>query len=209
MALVIEDGTGKTNATSLADPADIGTALAARGLSTAWDAASSTEQEVAAARASDYVNTNPRYRWRGARKTYDQAFFCPRTGWSERDGGEIPDNVVPPRVILAVALLAPRFLTGTLQSELPDLDRGGKLTSESIAGVYSASYADDAPIGAVIQYIDGLLAPLLRTVGDEPLEMQGFEYTRVGLPDTFQSDAFSPYSDSQGDLSGDGTGEGV
>jgi hypothetical protein len=44
---------------------------------------------------------------------------------------------------------------------LPDLDRGGRITSESVGGI-STSYAADAPAGAVIQAVDGLLKPLLR-----------------------------------------------
>lgn len=159
MAFTVEDGTGKNNANSLCDVATADAFWTDRG-NTDWSGQQS-DKEAALVRASDYVRNQSRYLWVGTKKTYAQVMPWPRTGATEYSGQAIPDNVVPWQVQQAVAYLALAALT---TPELqPTLEHGGKVRSESVAGVVSTTYADDAPVSDVIQFVDGLLQPLLRS----------------------------------------------
>ena len=178
MAFEVELGTGSATATALASVAFVDAFWADRGgaTNTAWAAASTGNKQLAIVIASDYIRSQPRYRWLGQRLSYAQAMPWPRTGAVERDGVAVPSNVVPWRVAQAAALLAPRALAG--EALLPDLGRGGMVTSESV-GPISASYSDKAPPGVVIQAVDGLLAPLLRRPG---LDYVGGTLVQTAIP---------------------------
>lgn len=197
MSFVVEDGTGLSTANALASVAFVDTFWTDRGGNAAWAGATAVK-EAAIVKATDYLMGQLRYRWRGTKKTAAQALMWPRTGAYERDGQAVAETIVPARVQQAVAFLAPRLVGKALEVELPDLDRGGRVTSKSIAGVISTSYADDAPIGKVIQYVDGLLMPLLHGSEQEVFAEGALEYARIGLPDIFQSDWDAPHSESSG-----------
>ena len=160
MAFVAEDGTGLATATSLVSVATTDTYWADRGGAdnTTWVAATTASKQAALIKATDYVRHARRYRWLGTRKSYAQTMPWPRTGVTERDGLAVADTIVPWQVQQAVASLAVRALTEDL---LPDLERGGHITSETV-GPLSVTYGDGAPLGSVIQRVDGLVAPLLR-----------------------------------------------
>lgn len=157
MAFVVEDGTGLATATSLLAVADADTYWADRANAT-WAAATTAAKQAALITASDYLRNQRRYRWLGVRKSYTQTMPWPRTGVVERDGLAVAATLVPWQVQQAVAALAVRALSEDLQA---DLVRGGHVTSESV-GPLSVTYGEGAPLGVVIQTVDGLLAPLLR-----------------------------------------------
>jgi hypothetical protein len=135
MGFVVEDGTGRADATSLVSLEKANTYWTDRPLTTggvAWNAISTAERQERLIVASDYIRNQKRYRWRGTKKTYAQRMPFPRTGLMERDGQEVPDNVVPHQVEEAVMFLAARAVAEDLQ---PDLERGGRVASVGVAGI--------------------------------------------------------------------------
>lgn len=161
--LVIEDGTGVPGANSLVSVGYVTTWGAGRGL-TDFAAGAQADQEIACIKASDYIRTCPRYlnRWSGSKKTYAQSFPWPRTGAAEQYGAIIPDTVVPWQAMEAVAYLAHRAFAG--EDLQPDLERGDMLTHKRI-GPIAKQWDPRAPVGVVMQIVDGLLAPLFMYAG--------------------------------------------
>jgi hypothetical protein len=188
MALVVEDGTGLTNAQSLCSVATADSYWTTRGgtLGESWGAAVVVDKELALARASDYVRNQSRYRWRGSKKTYAQRMPWPRLGAVERDGPAIPETVVPWQVAEAVSYLAARSVGGEDLS--PDLARGGRIVSERI-DVLSTTYGDDASPYDILQVVDGLLAPLLRQTLDDSMSAAPV-YEQPSTPDGFNPGEF-------------------
>lgn len=192
MAVVVEDGTGLATANTLIAAADVTAFWADRGGNATWTALSSPEKDARVVLATDYLLTNPRYkRIRGTKKTATQRLMWPRTGCFERDGLEVPDDEVPQAWKDAVSLLAP--LATSLPALLPDLSRGGRIKSEALTGVGSRTYADNAPVGTVIQYVDGLLLPFLLEPGE--FDVSSFDGSQAiagvaALPLVFESDYF-------------------
>lgn len=121
MALVVENGSGVTDANSYVDVAYLDAYHTARG-NAGWLASGVTEaQKVEAAlRAMLYVET---FRFRGQKAAVLQNCAFPRVGAVTRDGLEWPQNAVPEAVRQAQAEGALRELVspGTL---LPDWEPG-------------------------------------------------------------------------------------
>jgi len=80
MALIVEDGTGKSDAEAYISVADADTYIAAYIPSTAWDAFSTTQKEDALRQAAQYLDLVYGERWDGERLTKDQALDHPRSG---------------------------------------------------------------------------------------------------------------------------------
>ncbi len=160
MTFVVEDGTGLATATSLCSVSDATAYWTDRGDKVDWLSQVVADQQAALIRASDYVRNQRRYRWFGTKKSYVQRMPWPRVGGQETDGLAVPESTVPWQVAEAVAYLAGKGLSGELQS---DLARGGQITSERL-DVISVTYADSAPPGTAYQFVDGILAPLLRSL---------------------------------------------
>jgi hypothetical protein len=189
MTLVVEDGTGKTNANTFADVATISAWWTDRGGSTVWDALTTPQKEAAAVKASDYLRNNRRFRWSGTKKTYLQRMSWPRIGATERDGPSIADNVLPWQVVEAACYLAPRAYAEDLQ---PDLAHGGRVTSERV-DVIAVTYAADAPIGTILQVVDGLVATLLVTNDDQAFP--DVSYYAPDPPAPYEPGAYSRNAD--------------
>lgn len=191
MVLVAEDGSGLPNANSFCEVTVADTFWADRDPTALWaTGATDTEKAAALIRASDYIRNQERYRWSGARKSYTQRMPWPRTGASERDGLAVPENLVPWQVIEAACFLANTALTSDLQ---PALQHGGEILSETLSGVVSTTYAPKARPDAAYQFVDGVLAPLLRRPISDPL----LPYQALPTdPSGFGDAEFSPGSDS-------------
>jgi hypothetical protein len=150
--LVVEDGTGLADAESYLSVADFRAYCAARGMAVTTATDEVVEQRLR--QATDYIDTFAHYK--GKRETTTQALEFPRSNL--RDWSGILITGKPRRVVFACAELAQRALTGT--SLLPDLDRGGKITSEAV-GPISVSYAPDAPAGMQFTAVLRLLDPYI------------------------------------------------
>ena len=102
MALVIEDGTGKSNAEAYADVASCSTwAVAYYGQALTGNTA---DKEAAIRRAVAYLDA---LKWKGTRAHgRAQALAWPRSGTSDCEGDSIAADVVPAEVIYAQHVLA-------------------------------------------------------------------------------------------------------
>ena len=168
MSLIVEDGTGKTNAESYISAADATTYHANRG-NAAWAAlASDTIREQLLRQATDYMLEVYRLRWSGNRATTVQALDWPRFNVPMRDGPSAsgglwtsyyPLNTVPPAVINACAELALRAASGPL---IPDLTQAVK--SEKV-GALEIVYQDYSTATKTYRAIDNLLSPVLAAQG--------------------------------------------
>jgi hypothetical protein len=114
MALVVEDGTGKSDAESFASVTEANTYWTNRGNS-AW-AANDAAKEVALRKAADYLEQKYRGLWLGSRVLATQALSWPRIGVTV-DGFPVPPTLVPMEVKRSAIELALRAVDGEL---LPD-----------------------------------------------------------------------------------------
>lgn len=144
MSLIVEDGTGLADAESYVSAATAGAYHDGMGNS-AWDAATEAAKESALRRATQYIDSQ--YRFRGDPLTTTQALAFPRD-----DGATWPIK----RLSDACCELALRALTGSLFAD----QSGGEVLSESI-GPVSVTYAPSG-LGQQTRYaaVDALLAPL-------------------------------------------------
>ena len=155
MPLIVETGTGVTDADSYNTLPQLAQIASDRGWQDWLDEPDAAKREAAAREAALYLDTISRYK--GRRLTPDQGLEFPRDGLVDWDGTPIVG--LPARVRRAHALLARRALGAPLYS---DLDRGGRIASESVAGAVSVSYFQDAPAGLVFREAMQLLAPFVR-----------------------------------------------
>lgn len=185
MPLIIEDGTGVPGADSMVTVQETVDYTAGRALSFPTEAAL---QEAAIREAAEYLQNEHRYAWRGTRAYYEQTMPWPRVGATEYRGPAVPVHTVPWRVKQAQMYLAhlASLAPGTLDMVL---ERGGKVKSKTI-GPISTTWMDDAPVEKVIQKVQGLVQPLLRT-GRLELGVPIFEPAPVPDPDVFKEDFFN------------------
>lgn len=118
MALVVEDGTGKTDAESYVSVAEADAYLTARYPNTlAWFSKASGDKEQALRNATDYVNTEYAGRWIGTRKSSTQALEWPRYDAYDPDGYAIASDSLPSKLKAAVIEAARLMTSGTTLRE--------------------------------------------------------------------------------------------
>lgn len=154
MALIVEDGTGLTDAEAYISVADADTYFAARG-NAAWSALDEAGKEAALRLGFDYMGAVYGQRWKGCRVSATQAGDWPRDGVCV-DGYELPDDEVPLQVARANAELAVRASAGSLLE-----DQGAQVKSEQV-GPIAVSYMDGARQAIKYAAVDAMVAALLR-----------------------------------------------
>lgn len=162
MSLVVEDGTGLSNAESYISVSDTTAYHAARG-NTAWAAiATDTLREQYLRQATDYMVAKYTSRWQGY-KVYpeSQALDWPRYGLVV-DYVEIAYNIVPYAVKKACAELALRAASSELA---PDLSQAA--VSEQVGSI-AVTYNANSPQATRYQLVDMILAPFLVCAVDSP-----------------------------------------
>lgn len=131
MALIVEDGTGKSDAESYASVADAAAQLIYHQDESKWAVLTADQKEDALRAASEYLDL--RYRWYGQVVNDTQALQWPRTRVYNSHGVLLKAGVVPVEVKKAACYLA--------------------VTSNVEEGLYNIAYET----GAVKQYFtDGL-----------------------------------------------------
>ena len=153
MALTVETGAGVAGADAYISVADADAYFAARGVE-AWTEVEN--KEAAIRKATDFLDR--RYRWRGTRKSRDQALQWPRVDAMDDDGFTY-SSVVPEHVKRACAEMALRAASADLD---PDLERGGAIQSASV-GPVSVTYSSNAPVRTAYTTVDDMLAHLTYT----------------------------------------------
>lgn len=158
--LIIEDGTGKTDAQSYASADDVRAFAAARGLSVpSNDPAGTTQIENALVAAVDYLETQVCYQ--GKKTSSLQALEWPRKG-VYFDDEAYPDNAIPrnlktAQIRLAFEVLSGRDLMPTISGTAEDF-----VVKEKV-GPIETEYADPTKFSGMATFtaVDSLLAPLL------------------------------------------------
>lgn len=125
-------------------------------------AAAIAAAEAAARRATAWLDGTYGPRFIGEPASASQALEWPRSDAWYR-GEELPDDTIPQKIVEAMCEAAIRELAepGIMS---PDLDRGGRVKSESVDGAIAITYMDGAPAETTFMVIDGKLRGLVRAV---------------------------------------------
>lgn len=153
MALIVEDGTGLSNAESFVSVANADARHSATGM-TNWATLTTTEKEQALRRATNYMEGLYRSRWKGIKATQLQALSWPRGG-AVVDGYTLEGDIVPAEVANACADLALKAAAGDLN---PDLERA--IIREKV-GPLETEYSAHSSQAKRYSAINAALAPYL------------------------------------------------
>ena len=153
MTLVVENGTGLTNAESYVSVANADARLTALG-KTDWAALSTTVKEQSLRRATAYIEQAYRSRWKGTKSTRDQALSWPRWG-AMVDGWVLDGNVIPTDIANACAELALTASAGDLNANLT------RAVVREKVGPLETEYAQFGPESTRYRALDMALAPYL------------------------------------------------
>lgn len=160
MALIVEDGTGKSNAESYLSVADADTYVTNyRGAAHAWLSLDTTTKEVLLRRAALYIDNRYLNRWKGYATTDTQRLEWPRIDAVTSSGWYIACNTIPEALKYAQVEAAIRLNEDEANVQ-PDLARGGKVKSEKV-DVIAITYMDGAPSRTVYTQIDEWLKDLI------------------------------------------------
>jgi hypothetical protein len=152
VTLVIEDGSGKENAQSYVDVADVLAYATLYGLGTP----AVTSGDIM--RAMQFFESYFFGRWVGLKQTDKQALSWPRAFAVRRDGWGIESNFIPVEVKNAASALAIRATT--TQNLFPDISRGDQAIEEQI-GPIRVKYATNTPVVTVFRDIEFIVRPLV------------------------------------------------
>ena len=100
VTMVVEDGTGISNANSYTDLVFADQYNEDRGR-TDWAALSDDAKSSYLITGTTYLENFKLFPWRGSKKTYAQGLQWPRTGASENHGQPVPDDAVPTQIMEA------------------------------------------------------------------------------------------------------------
>lgn len=160
MALIVEDGTGKTDAESYASVAEADLYHSNRG-NTAWTALTTAAKEQALRKATDYIEEAYRMRWAGYRYTEAQALSWPRDEVRRRDftylnqAAFYPNNIVPDELVYATSIMALKSVSADLNADLSQ-----SVVREKV-DVLEVEYDPNSHQYVRYRAIDQLLSPFL------------------------------------------------
>lgn len=164
MALIVEDGTGKTNAESYLSVTDADTYNLAHSSSALWTAATNEVKEKALRLATQYLDVRYNGRWKSFRTNETQALAWPRAYAIDDDGYYWDSDQMPQRLKDATAELALRVVGG--DTLFADITKPGVISSTSVTvGPISKSVSYAGGYNQVKGYplIDGLVRQLIST----------------------------------------------
>lgn len=172
MALIVEDGTAKSDAESFISVTDADTYFSNRGNAT-WAALTTTQKEQNLRKGTDYMEQVYRERWKGVRATSSQALSWPRQYVEVEEAYYVdpasvyrafqtyyyPSDEVPTQVKNACAEMAYKASSGELA---PDIDR---VTSREKLGPMEVEYQDYGKPYKQYRAIDNMLSIFLKMTG--------------------------------------------
>lgn len=157
MALVVEDGTGLSNAESYISVANAIIYITAyKGANTAWDSSTEAAKEVAARVATQYLDG--RYSWRGTKSTSDQALGLPVSGGVDDDGYAI-DGI---RTGVANACAEAMFLSVT-GTDLSVIETSKSDIKQKTTGALTTIFKDNSRVQPAFPVISRLLTGLIES----------------------------------------------
>jgi len=159
MTLIVEEGTGKSDANSYASEVQFVALMTNMGKTTVAEA-DSDQIEAALVKATQYMSQKYRLLWKGSRVHVTQSLNWPRRGVDVpdffdpffRDLSNVPisfqetlfiaENVVPGEVVVATILIAAETFSGALSTG--DLQNAlGRVTRKEKLGVLEVEYFGD------------------------------------------------------------------
>lgn len=160
IAFVVEDGTGKSDATSYVSVAEADD-IAALNIhtSTAWNALTVGQKQNLLIYVTKALDA--RTRWRGEKTTLTQALEWPRKDVVDRFGNKLADNAVPFNVRMAVV----EFAKWTAGSDKVSVDRPDSVVSEVKADAVTVKFANAADIAKAQYDLPELIIDLLKGYG--------------------------------------------
>lgn len=162
MALVVEDGTGRSDAEAYVSVADADAYFAARSTPSAWSSSTNDQKEAALRMAAEFLDMTYGLRWKGKRVSTTQALDWPRSGVEGKDGLLLSSSSLPEALVRANAELAARQRSAEL---VPDESAGTTDISKESVQVgpirKSVEYAGLKSTAAAFPKVTRLLAPLL------------------------------------------------
>lgn len=133
MAFVVEDGTGRADATAYASVAAVDEYFDNTGGNTVWTALTIEQKEDNIVKASQYIGRRFPMQFLGYSKRREQALLWPRMGVVTYDGWSIPSSEVPVELVKATAEYAVIAAEkGSLLSSETTNQTGRPLTGDSI-----------------------------------------------------------------------------
>jgi hypothetical protein len=112
MALIVEDGSGKTDADALCSVAFVDTYNSEYNSVASWISAAADVKERAIRLATQYIDEYYKKMWKGEKSSYDQSLTWPRVNVEDEDDYTIDSDVVPLKIQQAVAELSIRVVNG-------------------------------------------------------------------------------------------------
>ena len=155
MALIVEDGTGKSNAESYISVADADTYHSNLG-NTSWAALETGPKEILLRKATNYMIQVYRDLWNGLRSVSGQALDWPRSGVVVDDFVAIDIDEMPNEILNACAELA---LKSNASELLADKTRGVKRKK---IGPLDTTFDTSSPEGKRYSSVDAMLNPYIR-----------------------------------------------
>ena len=162
MSLVVEDGSGKTDADSYLSVADADTYHTNHSGSTDWSGADTAVKEKALRLATQYLDVRYNGLWKGYRSNVGQALDWPRAYVDDSDGFYYDSDEMPPRIKDATAELALKVIEG--DTLLADIKKPGAIKRKRVkAAVVETETEYVGGYNQVKKYplIDGLIRPLI------------------------------------------------
>ena len=144
MALVVEDGTGKSDAESYVSEADTDTYATNHSIAAAnWSGATTAVKEAALRYATRYIEG--KFKFVGVVVEADQALRWPRYSATDREGRLEASNVVPQRVKDACSQLATHHVDTAINEVTSREEKSIKLDVLAIEYIENASLEQDFP----------------------------------------------------------------
>jgi hypothetical protein len=163
MALVVEDGSGKTDADSYLSVADCDAYHTNHSASATWSGASTADKEKALRLATQYLDARYERRFVGVRFSREQSLHWPRSYVQQYDIYTISTTTIPQELKDATAELALKQLSDT--DLAPDVASGGNIAEEEVSvGSVKTRTKYVGQKGSAKEYtlVRYLLQPLLR-----------------------------------------------
>lgn len=113
MSIIVEDGTGKTDAESYASVAQADAIISAHGLAANWSALADEAKEAALRAATMWIDASFSHRFSGVRLYETQALEWPRGFAAYARGVSIPSESVPVAVVKACCLAAAEHVSSS------------------------------------------------------------------------------------------------
>lgn len=157
MTLIVEDGTGLSDAESYASVTYADTYHYNRG-NTDWSGFSTAAKEQLLRKATDYMLQKYRGELKGTRVSDSQALDEPRDGVYIDNNVLVSNSIVPKEFKNATCELALRSNDGELLE-----DSGGRLTTKEKVDVIEVEYSDKGGTSSAVIYgsVDKMLKPYL------------------------------------------------